>query len=87
MFTTQAGNGSVNVDEKPYDLEHFVDLKMLRVVNAPDIVPKVGTPHCTPVCTEETRCPTMQDLAKSSLDQACVYCKIAHLRQLAEALQ
>ena len=42
MFKTQAGNGPADVDTKPLELEHFVDLKMLRVVNAPDIVPKVG---------------------------------------------
>ena len=42
MFKTQAGNGEANLDKKPLELDHFVDLKMLRVVNAPDIVPKVN---------------------------------------------
>ena len=61
MFKTQAGNGPVNVDEKPYNLEHFVDLKMLRIVNAPDIVPKVDNLQCVLMCTEVTHCVLAQD--------------------------
>ena len=38
-------NGHLDADA----LEHFVDLKMLRVINIPDIVPKVN-PYLSSTC-------------------------------------